>query len=380
MFMNFWYPAEESKNVTNEPLKTQMLGLPFVLWRDESGKARCVSNICTHRGGSLGDGKVVGNCVQCPYHGWLFNGDGDCERIPSLGPLDKIPKRARIDAYPVEERYGLVFVFLGDLPESERPTIMPIPEYDQEGWRSLRMRYRWQANYVRLVENQSDPSHVEYVHSGMGLAGQDTNYRVPKFKIDETDWGAGTMTVFQTPGSPDQEMGKVIVKGPSDAGSGFHGISMTWTKIHFNKTDGMNMYIYACPRDERDLEIFLINTRNCRLDPELDKNFLSRMGVAVEEDRIVVEKLEPAIPSKTAVGEFIVPADDVLMVYRRRLEEYEQRGWRLDLAEMARNEHRMVYAIPSPARRADPQDWAVTPVPILKAGVPAAVKAQGGGR
>jgi len=365
MFINFWYPAEESHQVSNVPLKVRMLGLPFVLWRDEDGKAHCVSNICSHRGGSLGDGKVVGNCVQCPYHGWLFNGDGQCERIPSLGPIEKIPKRSRIDAYPVEERYGLIFVFLGDLPEDERPTIMPIEEYGADGWRTLTMRYCWKANYVRLVENQSDPSHVEYVHSGMGMGGKDTNYQVPKFEIETTPWGAGTMTVFQSPGSPDQEVGQVSTHGRSDAGSGFHGISMTWTRIRFNEKDGMNMYIYACPRDELDLDIFLVNQRNCRLDPELDKNFLSRMGVAVEEDRIVVEKLEPAIPSKDTIGEFIVPADDVLMVYRQRLQEYQGRGWRLDLAEMARNEHRMVYAIPSPARRADPKDWAVTPAPMV---------------
>lgn len=368
MFMNFWYPAEESHNVTNRPLKVRMLGLPFVLWRDESGNARCVANTCSHRGGSLGDGIVVGNCLQCPYHGWLFNGEGNCERIPSLGPVDRIPRRSRIDAYPVEERYGLAFVFLGDLPEDKRPTIMPIEEYGQEGWRTLRLRYRWKANYVRLVENQSDPSHVEYVHSGMGLAGKDPGYRVPKFEIEETRWGAGTMTRFQTPGSPDEELGKVVVRGPSDAGSGFHGISMTWTRIRFNATEGMNMYIYACPRDELDLEIFLINQRNTRLDPALDSRFLERMGVAIEEDRVVVEKLEPAIPSKDTIGEFIVPADDVLMKYRERLKDYEQRGWRLDFAEMARNRNRMVYAIPGPARRQDPGDWAVTPVPLVVAG------------
>lgn len=367
MFINFWYPAEESENVTREPLKVQMLGLKFVLWRDEDGTARCISNTCTHRGGSLGDGKVVGDCVQCPYHGWLFNGDGHCERIPSLGPLQKFPECSQIDAYPVAERYGLVFVFLGDLPEEERPTIMPIEEYDEPGWRTLRMRYNWKASYVRLVENQSDPSHVEYVHGGMGLAGQDENYRVPKFTIDETEWGAGTMTKFQTPGSPDAEMGKVITRGPSDAGSGFHGVSMTWTRICFNESDGMNMYIYACPRDEVDLEIFLVNQRNCRLEPEMDARFLERMGVAVEEDRIVVEKLDPAIPSREEIGEFIVPADDVLMVYRQRLKEYEERGWRMDLATMRENRGRVAYAIPSPARRARPGGWSLTPVPLLGA-------------
>jgi nitrite reductase/ring-hydroxylating ferredoxin subunit len=365
MFMNFWYPAEESSQVTHEPLKVQMLGLPFVLWRDEQGQAHCVSNTCTHRGGSIGDGKVVGNCVQCPYHGWLFNGDGECERIPSLGPLDTIPPRSRIDAYPVEERYGLVFVFLGDLPEDQRPTILPIDEYDDDGWRTLRMRYRWRANYVRLVENQSDPSHVEYVHGGMGMGGANSDYQVPKFDIEETDWGAGTMTVFESPGSPDEVLGEFSKRGRSDAGSGYHGISMTWTRIRFSEDAGMNMYIYACPRDELDLEIFLINTRNCRLEPEKDENFLERMGVAVEEDRIVVEKLEPAIPSKDTIGEFIVPADDVLMNYRQRLDDYQRRGWRLDLEEMTRNRDRMVYAIPSPARREHPGDWAITPVPTL---------------
>ncbi len=365
MFINFWYPAEESAHITNKPLKVQMLGLQFVLWRDKDGRARCISNTCTHRGGSLGDGKVVGNCVQCPYHGWLFNGDGECERIPSLGPMTQIPERGRIDAYPVEERYGLVFVFLGDLPEGERPTIMPINEYGQDGWRTLTMRYRWKASYIRLVENQSDPSHVEYVHGGMGMGGKNAGYQVPKFEIEETPWGAGTMTKFDTPGSPDAAVAEVSKQGQSKAGSGFHGISMTWTRIHFNEKDGMNMYIFAVPRDELDLDIFLVNQRNCRLDPEMDERFLYRMGVAVEEDQIVVEKLDPAIPSRESIGEFIVPADDVLMVYRQRLKEYEERGWRLDLDELRRNKGRVAYAVPSPGRGENPHDWAITRVPVL---------------
>lgn len=125
------------------------------------------------------------------------------------------------------------------------------------------------------------------------------------------------------------------------------------------------MYLFACPRDELDLEIFLVNQRNCRLDPELDKNFLDRMGVAVVEDQIVVEKLDPAIPSREAIGEFIVPADDILMLYRQRLKEYEERGWRMDLDELQRNKGRVAYAIPSPRRGEESDGWAITPVPLL---------------
>jgi hypothetical protein len=86
----------------------------------------------------------------------------------------------------------------------------------------------------------------------------------------------------------------------------------------------------------------------------------------VEEDRIVIEKLDPPIPSKEAVGELIVPADDIILHYRQRLTDWQRRGWRMDLEQMARNRGRVAYSIPSPARRADPADWAVTPVPLLR--------------
>jgi phenylpropionate dioxygenase-like ring-hydroxylating dioxygenase large terminal subunit len=364
--MNFWYPAEESKALTDKPLKVQMLGLKFVLWRDSQGTAHCVHNTCTHRGGSLGDGKVVGDCIQCPYHGWKFNGGGDCERIPSLGPLDKVPQRARIDAYPVEERYGLVFVFLGDLPESGRPTIMPNNEYGKTGWRSLSMRYRWQANYVRLVENQSDPSHVEYVHAGFGMAGKSTNYEVPKINVEESDWGAGAMVVFYSPDLPDPEMKKLQPETRNESGSGYHGIASTWTRVNFSATNHMHIYLYAVPRDEMDLEIFLVMQRDCMLEEKFDENFVKRMGIAVEEDRVVIEKLDPQIPSTEAVGEFIVPADDVIMSYRRRQLDWSQRGWRLDYETLRKNRGRVAYSIPSPARRESPRDWAVTAAPVTR--------------
>lgn len=365
MFINFWYPASESEALLkHEPLKVRILGQDLVLWRDDDGQAHCVSNTCTHRGGSLGDGKVVGDCIQCPYHGWVFSGSGACERIPSLGPVSKIPPRSKIDAYPVDERYGLTFVFLGDLPEGERPTIMENTEWGKEGWRAVRAHYRWKANYVRLVENQCDPSHVEYVHSGFGMGGKRKDYQVPRFEINETAWGAGAMTEFISPELPDQDMKQMQGEGKVDAGSGFHGAACTWTRIKFNENDGMNIYLYACPHEEDDLTIYLINERNCMLEEKFDKNYLERIMVAVEEDRVVIEKLNPPVPSREAIGEFIVPADDILMVYRNRLAEWQSRGWRIDVPQMKSNEHCVAYAIPGPQRRTDPYDWAVTPVPM----------------
>jgi phenylpropionate dioxygenase-like ring-hydroxylating dioxygenase large terminal subunit len=245
---------------------------------------------------------------------------------------------------------------------------MPNNEWDQPGWRSLSMRYRWNINFVRLVENQSDPSHIEYVHAGFGMAGKSTNYEVPKINVEETTWGAGAMVVFYSPELPDQDMKKLQPEGRNESGSGYHGAASTWTRVNFSPTNHMHIYLYAVPRDELDLEIFLVMQRNCMLDDKYDENFLRRMAVAVEEDRIVVEKLDPQVPSTEAVGEFIVPADDVIMNYRQRLHDWQQRGWRLDVDMLKRNRGRVAYSIPSPARRQDPQNWAVTAAPVLRPG------------
>ncbi len=136
MFINFWYPAAKSEDLKEEPLLVRILGQDFAVFRDTAGQAHCLHNVCVHRGGSMAHGKRKGDALECPYHGWQFNGSGQCICIPSMGPGAKIPARAKIDAYPTVEKYGLVHIFLGDLPEEERPPIMDAPEYGQDGWRT----------------------------------------------------------------------------------------------------------------------------------------------------------------------------------------------------------------------------------------------------
>ena len=143
MLINLWYVACFEEDVPQDrPLGVRMLGQEFALWRTAEGGIACVSNICVHRGGALGRGGVKQGRIACPYHGWEFAADGRCQKIPSLGLEAGIPALARVDAYPVQLRYGKVWVFLGDLPESERP---PLPDcFDAfdgaAGWRCVHGR------------------------------------------------------------------------------------------------------------------------------------------------------------------------------------------------------------------------------------------------
>lgn len=364
MLINFWYAAELSSAVTDKPVKARMLGQNFVLFRDSSGKAHCLSNVCLHRCGSLADGWVSNGRVVCPYHGWEFNGGGQCERIPSLGPGQApVTARARVDSYPVQEKYGIVFAFLGDLPEQERPPIMELAEWNQPGWRCTTLTFALKANFARVVENALDPSHAEYVHI-VGNKGRDPGYHLPDYDTSESNWGAGMEVRFRTQAGG---LFKYLRKGENEtvAGTTFHGPSQFVTRIRI--TDRMSSFQYAfdTPVDEFETRAFLVNARNFFTSPLLDGMVDRRSWVIINEDRAVIEKIEPAAPPPGTTADFSVKADAIQIVYRRYLQNWESRGWRIDSEAIHRTHPASrLHVIPSPGRRVS-RNWVFNTVPLV---------------
>ena len=125
MLKNMWYVAADLSEITDKPKHVMVLGQKLVIFRDKENKIACLSDICVHRGASLSKGRVVDGCVECPYHGWRFNGEGVATKIPAQEEGKKITKRARVDSYPVKIKYDWIWIFMGDLPEGERP---PLPD------------------------------------------------------------------------------------------------------------------------------------------------------------------------------------------------------------------------------------------------------------
>ncbi len=371
MFINFWYVAGRAAEFTDQPLKRRMLGQDFVLFRDADGIARVLANTCTHRGGSLAGGKLKGNCVECPYHGWQFDGDGICRRIPSLGPDARIPARTRVDAYPTDERYGLVFAFLGDLPEAERPPIMPIREYGPDGplpgWAATIQDFEWAFDYRRSIENGIDPAHNEYVHPTHGFSGENPDYRMPAPKLEHTEWGTGFWARRLAPALAEEKMRAASGRdGPAviEAGTGHEGVSSVWTFIHPTPEMHIHQYLYETPIDASHTHLYLVNLRNFLSDPADDERVMYRNEVVAMQDRDVLLDLRPVETPENNRHEFFVGADEPIAAYRRRLKAWEARGWRIDADAVERNRKRVAYAIPSPARRQQ-KGWILEPVPLM---------------
>lgn len=366
MFINFWYPVVFSKDLLDQPKLVTILSMDFAVFRDSQGRARVVANVCPHRGGSLAGGKVKGDNLQCPYHGWQFDGSGQCHKIPSLGADARIPARTRVDAYPVIEKYGIVFAFLGDLPEAERPPMLEVPEYGSEGWRPTWMNFQLSYHYERSIENGIDPAHNEFVHPTHGFSGENAEYKVGDLRwVGDPTWGVGFFAKFKSPASKDGDFARMKQATDSrEAGTGAIGPNQIWTYIRFAADKKMHQYMWEAPIDEHTTNVFFMNMRSTFLEEEMDQKVNDMNWMIAEQDIKVLSALEPAQTPRTNTKEFMVPADEPILRYRRKLKEWEQRGWRIDMAELNRSRRRAAYAIPGPERR-NHKGWVLDTVPLV---------------
>lgn len=113
-----WYLLCPSRELAGEPVARRILGKDLVAFRQRTGDAVVMDGRCAHLGADLGNGKVVGNLIECPFHGWRYGPDGQCRHIPDCGA---IPRHARQSVYPAVERNGMLFFFNGPEPLFDLP-------------------------------------------------------------------------------------------------------------------------------------------------------------------------------------------------------------------------------------------------------------------
>lgn len=158
-----WFPVARSAEL-DKPRSACLLGTHLAVFRAADGRARAVAEHCPHRGARLSMGTVQGGSIQCPYHGWCWDGDtGRCTAIPALGPAGSIPPGACVAVIGVEERYGLVWASLSDRPLDGPPRF---PEFESDEWQSFRSCPTWDvgANICASIENFRDVAHLPFVH------------------------------------------------------------------------------------------------------------------------------------------------------------------------------------------------------------------------
>lgn len=171
----FWHPVGLAADATTTPRKVRVLAEDLILFRDGKGRPGIVHPRCCHRGADLFYGKCEDEGIRCCYHGWLFSAEGQCLDMP-MEPENgnKVRHKIRQPWYPVEERYGLIFAYLG--PIGKKPLL---PRYEllenlAEGEVIVADDSNLGSggygiapcNWLQHYENVVDPFHVPVLHTG----------------------------------------------------------------------------------------------------------------------------------------------------------------------------------------------------------------------
>jgi 5,5'-dehydrodivanillate O-demethylase len=177
-----WQPVHRSADLPRGRAKPiRILGEDFTLYRGESGAVYVIGQRCAHRGTQLSAGWVEGDELRCLYHGWKYDGTGQCVEAPAES--DAYAARVKVAGYPAREHVGLVFAYLG---EGEPPPFPHIPAF-AEGVRVESWVEPFPCNFFQCWENSFDEYHVHFTHRTGGM-----HPRFPqlhRMEFEETSYG-----------------------------------------------------------------------------------------------------------------------------------------------------------------------------------------------
>lgn len=308
--LNTWYVAAWDHEVTNKaPLSRRVCDKPLALWRTTDGRVVVLADACWHRLAPLSHGAVVGDEIQCPYHGMRYDAAGRCTHMPAQRTINP---SAAVPSYPAVERYRFIWVWLGDPDLADPDTIPDMHQMTSPEWAGDGETIHADCNYQLVVDNLMDLTHEEFVHSSsigqeeLSEAGFDTTH---------TD-----TTVTVTRHMSDIDPPPFWLKNMNDKFPGFSGKVDRWQIIHFqapstvcidvgvakagtgaaegDRSEGVNGYVMntMTPETDRTSHYFWAFMRNYRLESQTITTQL-RNGVhgVFGEDEVMLKAQQEAI-------------------------------------------------------------------------------------
>ncbi len=318
MIPNQWYAILESREVApGKPVGVTRMGEKLVAWRDSTGRVAIMSDLCPHRGAALSAGKLTGDCVQCPFHGFEYDVSGACTLVPASGKNSEPPKALKVKTYPTREAHGLIYLWWGETRE-EYP---PAPWFESIGddmvYTSL--KDHWKNHYARAIENQLDVVHLPFIHHNTIGRGGRTVVNGPVV-TEESRWPGDhliNLWVFN-----DVDKGQKPLK-PSEIPAPdkhpqlqfrFGNLWQNWI------ADNLRIVIAFAPIDDENTMMYIRYYHRLRV-PVLRLIYgwigsLANLVIERQDKRVVVTQ-QPPRPD-LGIGEILIQGDSPIVVYRKR--------------------------------------------------------------
>ncbi|MEE3716719.1 aromatic ring-hydroxylating dioxygenase subunit alpha [Tumidithrix elongata RA019] len=325
MFQNFWYAVEFSNLITHKPKRIEVLGEELVIYRTDGDKIVALRDRCVHRGSTLSNGWLDRGCIVCPYHGWQYQADGTCVKIPANPPNLGIPLKAKVKAYPVQEKYGWVWVFMGDPQRLQQTSIPELEHLNDPTLARIEGDFHWSANYERVLENSLDIAHAPFVHAG-AFGNRDEpeveNYQVEILENEFCEIGASA-TVFLKPSPPrglwKYLVGKNSAKVRTRTAFFMPNISLLEVNLGLGR---LVIYTSHVPIDAHTTVSKWISLRSFFTGTWANGDARKRVLKIFNQDKPIVESQRPQIVPFDIGAELHVQSDALQLQYRKIRDRY----------------------------------------------------------
>ena len=312
-----WHPIGRTDSFGIAPTRFELVGEPFVAVR-LAGEVKVFRDVCPHRYARLSDGMVIGDNIQCPYHGWEFASDGRCAHVPALGDDATLPP-ARLTAPNVKYAYDMVWVAI----EEPVTDILEIPE-----WTDPALDKVWlppvdvNAGAAQIIDNFLDFAHFPYVHAG--TFGSDKDRLVHEYSTERTDDGWGFVVeyphVIENHEDPGVRSGERPLVQPRNMRYDFRAPFTANLRLDFPLTGMINSIVLWCqPMTLETTRAHIVMIRN-DTHTDVDRQAAIDYELRIfDEDKKVIEFLaDKTVPLDR--GQVHVRSDRHTVEFRRILQ------------------------------------------------------------
>src|SRR5437764_883820 len=190
----YWIPFLLARDVPadGQPYRVKLLGEELVAFRDSADRVGLVDQACPHRGAPLVFARNEEGGLRCVYHGWKFAVDGTCQEMPAEGASTPMLKKVKVKAYPVRERHGVLWAYMG--PDQDPPAL-PSMEWNMVPEANVHVSMRIQeCNWLQALEGEIDSAHAAILHGRVDAGGSIDQWKqaadlTPKFEVVQHEAG-----------------------------------------------------------------------------------------------------------------------------------------------------------------------------------------------
>ncbi|MEN9229947.1 MAG: aromatic ring-hydroxylating dioxygenase subunit alpha [Thermostichus sp. DG02_5_bins_236] len=320
----FWYPVipvnhlqeGQTEGQSSQPQPFELLGQRIVVWLDQTGSPAAVEDRCCHRTAQLSKGCVVKGTIQCPYHGWQFDGSGACVKVPQLQADERIPGSYRVKAFQAQIRYDYVWVCLHDQPLQPIPDF---PEAEDPRFRVIHHFYqRFPCSGLRMMENLLDNAHFSIVHTK--TFGDTSNPIPPQMELEELSWGLRARTAIPATNPPLQQKNLGIFEEKT-----VRYTDAIWFMpfVHRGRITYPNgliavLFMAATPINDRESQLVHFWIRSDREEDIPAAGIIEFNRMVVQEDEAILQTTDWDTPLSID-GEQHLAADKPGILMRRKL-------------------------------------------------------------